>query len=220
MNSFDTLPRKQKVYLYILLVGYLLIGIGDIYLVGIKNSEIIEDSNGGSSNYSDTETFNVIKIIVAASLVFIDFMISVFILISLQAGIECTNCCCGPCAQTPQCTKCGSFCINCITNNALYHPLTIQLILGFIDIILTFTVIKIKNANIILILVFLFVIEISTIVYYVLSKCYFNKIPEITSPVANTSNVTNVTVNQQKQPSLPMTTNTESTSNQKVYENK
>ena len=193
-----------------------MIGVGDLYLVGIKNIELIEDSNGGSSDYSDTETYNVIKIIVAASLVFIDFMISVFILISLKAGMECTNCCCGPCAQTPQFTKCGSFCINCITNNALYHPLTIQLILGFIDIILTFIVIKIKNAYIILILVFLFVIEISTIVYYVLRKCYFNNIPEINSSVANTSKVT---VNQQKQPSLPMTTNIESTSNQKV-ENK
>lgn len=229
-RAASKLPTKQKVYLGILLLGYLGISIFGIFKVLLLWSNVENDMSSFLRNchsetnnlkdeqldefkkhYDDFGVWGIIQGIVFIILLIIDLMIFIIDFISISWGNQCLFNCCSICRCSKDCLECGEKCANCIFENAINNPVIIQFFLGVLSLIATIVVLanskkgeslseslnqkcnvggydtKNIHANLVIVIVFLIVILFSSIVYWILSKCYFNKI----SPSDTNSNTGN-----------------------------
>ena len=195
-NTSVDLKGKQKAFLYILLLVYLVVPIVDILKFlkledsGLDQNKVSYDHyNRVNQSENDTEfnltfhTFNVTKnkekdginfetyyyISIYSNLIAacIDFLFIILICVNFNFGEKCITYCCCFCKLADDIMKCG-----------LKHPLIIQFLIGLLNTIIIIVLMSEYGAGKIPILplVFYIIAIIATIAYWCLSKFKFNKI--------------------------------------------
>ena len=201
-NTSVDLKGKQKAFLYILLLVYLVVEIVDILKFlkledsGLDQNKVSYDLyNMTNQTENDTEfnltfhTFNVTKnkekdginfetyyyISIYSNLIAacIDFLFIILICVNANCGAEYINYCCCICSRADE-GKCAKGITECGQN----HPLIIQFLIGLLNTIIIIVLMSEYGAGKIPILplVFYIIAIIATIAYWCLSKFKFNKI--------------------------------------------
>ena len=144
----DSMGKKQKIFLYILLILYILYPIGEIYKVSAPNLdneeslkkyiEYFSRNISNSSNDEDIkeleslkENFYMLSLVngwTSIALPFIDFIVIIFYCCGLYNGFVTTLYCCSICL-------CDCSCILCLIKSALTCPLLLQSLAGIIILI-------------------------------------------------------------------------------------
>ena len=172
----------------------------------IKGEILSKDYEECHSISTDFEAWGCIQGIVVIILFVINLMISVMTFISFSCGTKCAFECCTICRTSPQCFECLQWGIKwaeCITNAAVNNPVVIQFFISIFCCAATSALLSaskrgdslcsqlIQKYNLIgkggcdlegiitpliIVIVFFALILASTPIYWILSKCYFNKI--------------------------------------------
>ena len=159
-----------------------------------------EDVNNFEKCANDFGYMFIVQGIAFIVLFAIDLMIFIIAFISQTCGEKCTFECCTLCQKCPQLLEGGISCYKCIVNAAFKNPVLLQFIIGILCLCTTIAMLSLNkkgeslstklaqkyslggydsrniNGYLVIVIVFLIVIIISTIIYWILSKCYFNKI--------------------------------------------
>ena len=168
---------------------------------------------------NDFSTWGIIQGIAMIILLVINLMIFLIIFVSVVFGVKWARECssirksCPHCCRS--CLKCVKKCTNCITIYALKNPVLIQFIISFFSLIATIIVLSnFKKADslstnlikkyevngydskkidsfIVMVIVFLIIILAGTVAYWILCKCYYNKLAFSNIKINNTNNTNN-----------------------------
>ena len=212
----SSLPSKQKIFLFILLLGYFGISIYSIIKVLTKFTKLEDDISDFcgkikkevlSQDYKECsdishnfEMWGIFQGWAAIILFVINLMIFIIIFKSIACGPKCIDNCCTICQNClPQMIKC----FICITNAAFKNPVLIQFCISIICLATTSAMLSASkkgdsfhdqlfqkynligmggyslkeiNTSLIIVIIFFVLIIASTPIYWILSKCYFNKI--------------------------------------------
>ena len=168
---------------------------------------------------NDFSTWGIIQGIAMIILLVINLMIFLIVFVSVVFGVKWARKCCAIRKSCPhccrRCLKCGIKCTNCIAIYALKNPVTIQFIISFFSLIATIIMLSnFKKADslstnlikkygvygydskkidsfIVMLIVFLIIILAGTMVYWILCKCYYNKLAFLNIKINNTNNAGN-----------------------------